>query len=91
MHEEVSLKPITLRNLPEPVARAVRERAARYRVSLNKAVTELLEQAVVPGPARGPERYHDMDRIFGSLSPKEADALERALKEMRRSDKELWE
>ena len=83
-------KPITLRNLPEPVAKAVRERAAAYDVSLNKAVIQLLEDAVGPKEKKA-LRHDDLDSLFGSLTAEEADALERALKEERRVDAEMWE
>lgn len=82
-------KAITLRNLPEPVARAVRERAAKYHVSLNKAVIGLLEQAV--GGAAQPRGVKDaIDLIAGTWSKDEADAFDRHLKEIRTIDPELW-
>ena len=82
-------KAITLRNLPEPVARAVRERAARYHISLNKAVIQLLEEATGTA-AKGPHRYRDMDHLFGSISAESADAMERAMWEARRIDLDDW-
>jgi plasmid stability protein len=81
-----SPKAITLRNLPEPVARAVRERAAKYHVSLNKAVIQLLEEAM---GASGPP-YHDLDHLAGSWSKEQADEFDRLLAEQRRIDPEDW-
>ena len=84
------LKPITLRNLPAPVARAVRERAARYDVSLNKSVIQLLEDAV--GASRMPATvvHHDLDDLIGSWTAADARAAERALAAQRRIDPEMW-
>lgn len=84
------LKAITLRNLPAAVGRAVRERAARYHVSLNKSVIQLLEDAV--GASRKPavEVHHDLDHLIGAWTAAQARAAERALAEQRRIDPELW-
>lgn len=84
------LKPITLRNLPAPVAQAVRERAARYDVSLNKSVIQLLEDAV--GASREPPVavHHDLDDLIGSWTAAQARAAERALAGQRRIDPGMW-
>ena len=49
---------ITVRNLPPELARAIRQKAKREKVSLNRAVIGLLEEAA--GLARGtkPEVLH---------------------------------
>ncbi|HEY2806940.1 MAG TPA: hypothetical protein VGI92_13865 [Gemmatimonadales bacterium] len=80
---------ITLRNLPEPVARAVREHATRYHVSLNKAVIQLLEGALRPGARKRPIR-DDLSRLAGSLSPEAGRAMERRLAELRKIDPADW-
>ena len=83
---------ITLRNLPRGVAKAIREKARREHLSLNKAVIGLLEEAtgVAPrGPGR-PEDDHDLDRFFGTWTEEEADAFDEALREQRRVDLEMW-
>ena len=82
------LKAITLRNLPEPVARAVRERASRYHISLNKAVLGLLEEATATPTGR--RRFHDMDHLFGSIGAETASVLEREMLDGRRVDPEEW-
>ena len=80
---------ITLRNLPEPVARAVRERAERYHVSLNKAVIGLLEEAA-GGADTPPRRHRDMDHLVGKLSAEGAEAMTRSLDEGRTVLPEEW-
>jgi plasmid stability protein len=84
-------KAITLRNLPEPIARAVRERAAKYQLSLNQAVIQLLGDAVGGSGARAQPVYHDLDHLFGAWSEETAREVERVVREVRRIDPEMWE
>ncbi len=82
---------ITLRNLPPEILRRVRERAARKRISLNRAVIELLEEGLQVGPRRpGSVKHHDLDDFFGTWSRAEAAAFNAALAEQRQIDHELW-
>jgi hypothetical protein len=80
---------ITVRNLPPAVAKAVREKARREGLSLNKAVVSLLEEATGT-KSRKRASHHDLDRFFGTWSPKEADAFDEALREQRQIDPEMW-
>jgi hypothetical protein len=79
---------ITVRNLPPAVAKAVREKARKERLSLNKAVARLLEEATGAEPVKKVVR-HDLDRFFGTWSKKEADAFDEALREQRQIDPEM--
>jgi len=82
---------ITVRNLPPEVARAIRERARKEKISLNRAVIKLLEEALgTGGHARKEVLHHDLDDLAGSWSKEEADEFDRFLKEHRRIDPELW-
>jgi len=80
---------LTLRNLPEPVSRAVRRRAADRKTSLNKAVIGLLEEAT-GGSTQGTLLYHDLDALAGKWTVKEAEAFEADLAEQRSLDDEAW-
>ena len=80
---------ITIRNLPAPVAKAVREHAARYHVSLNKAVIQLLEGALEGGGRKMPIR-DDLSRLAGSLPAAAARDMERALADMRKIHPDDW-
>lgn len=83
------MRPITVRNLPQHVARAVTRRAAERRTSLNKAVISLLEDAV--GMRELPAtRYHDLDELSGSWAREEALEFEAALREQRTIDPAVW-
>lgn len=79
---------ITVRRMPEPVVRAVRERAVAHGVSLNRAVISLLEEATVATPA--PRRHDDMDHLFGALSAAGAAAMEQSVAEARPVRPEDW-
>jgi hypothetical protein len=83
-------KAITLRNLPEGVARIVRERAAAYHLSLNQAVIQLLEERMAPVGERASGLHHDFDKYAGLWSAEQAEAFDRSLAELRRVDPELW-
>lgn len=85
------MKAITLRNLPPDVARAVRRRAEEKKLSLNRAIVELLQEALGGGAGNGkPREYHDLDFLFGVWTPKEAEAFRKELAWQRRIDPELW-
>lgn len=88
--ESEPLRPITLRNLPEPVGRAVRERAARYHVSLNQSVIQLLAESIGAAVHVEERVYHDLDELIGSWSEKRARVAERSLAAQRRIDAEMW-
>ena len=81
---------ITLRNLPPQVARAIREKARKERLSMNKAVIRLLEEAT--GATREARKvvHHDLDGFFGTWTREEADAFDQALREQRQIEPEMW-
>lgn len=83
-------KAITVRNLPSAVALAVRAKARREGLSLNKAVLKLLEEATGTKARRDAALHHDLDRFFGTWTRQEADAFDKALIEQRSIDPDLW-
>ena len=85
------MKAITVRNLPPEVARAIREKAKKEKISLNRAVISLLEEAT--GQTAAPRKevlHHDLDEFFGCWSKEEADEFDEALREQRQIDPEMW-
>lgn len=86
------MKPITLRNLPPELAKAVRKEAKRQRTSINRAVISLLQRKTEPLKKRPREaqEYDDLDSLAGSWSKNEAAAFETALAAQRTLDPELW-
>lgn len=84
------MKAITLRNIPAEVDKAIRKRAKRARVSVNKAVIGLLEEHLIPEKSNRAERHHDLDHLCGSWTAADAAAFERALDKQRAIDPDLW-
>lgn len=83
------MKAITLRNIPPKVQEAIRRRAGREGLSLNKTVLRMLEEAA--GQRSAVRQLHDdLDHLAGSWSAEEAAAFEAALVEQRTVDPELW-
>jgi hypothetical protein len=87
------LKPLTVRNLPPEVAKAIRDKAKRERRSLNQTVVSLLEEATGARPRdRKPPVHHDLDHLFGVWSRKDADEFDADLKKSRSAiDPKDWE
>ena len=83
------MEALTLRKIPPPVARSIRRRAAEKRISLNRAVLELLEEAV-GGRRKSDTAHGDLEELFGAWSKAEGAAFSRSLKSRRRVDPELW-
>jgi hypothetical protein len=83
-------KAITIRNLPAAVERAVKDRARRDRLSLNRAVGLLLEEATGGSAGAKGIRHHDFDKYAGRWGKGEADAFEAVLREQRRVDRDDW-
>jgi len=84
---------ITVRNLPPEVAKAIRERARKEGVSLNRAVIKLLAEATgfAKAKPKKPVLHHDLDHIFGVWTKEEADEFDQFLKEHRSIvDPEMW-
>ena len=91
MHrQEARTNAITVRNLPPEVAKAVKEKARKERLSLNKAVVRLLEEATGAENAKKKVIHHDLDRFFGTWTKEEADAFDEAMREHRQIDPEMW-
>ncbi len=82
---------ITVRNLPPELARAIRQKAKREKVSLNRAVIGLLEEAAGLGRGTKPEvLHHDLDDLAGSWSKEEYEEFTEALLEQRQIEPEMW-
>ena len=80
---------ITVRNLPPAVVKAVKEKARREKLSLNKAIVALLEEAT--GSRTGKKVQHrDLDHLAGSWSEQEYEQLMSAVREQRQVDPEMW-
>ena len=87
-----AMKVVTLRKLPDHIARAIQERARAEKSSFSKAVIAMLGDATGEGGNPKDKRvYTDLDALAGSWSRAEGAAFNRELKKQRRIDKEIWE
>jgi plasmid stability protein len=85
------VKPITVRNLPPQVARAVRERAKADHTSLNGAVIRLLEERLAAAPVKSAKKpHHDLDFLAGTWTADEANEFDESLAFQRSIDPDLW-
>jgi antitoxin FitA-like protein len=88
-HEEVPTNAITVRNLPPAVAKAVKDKARKERLSLNQAIVRLLEEAT--GEKRSKKvAHHDLDHLAGKWSEEQYQQFMDALREQRQIDPEMW-
>ncbi len=82
---------ITLRNVPGPIDTAIRKKAKKQGVSINKALIQLLEEHLGEKTAKtGHARFHDLDALAGAWSKEEASAFNQALAKQRSIDLALW-
>lgn len=83
------MKAITLRNIPPAIEKAIRAKARQKKISVNRAVLELLEERVGVSE-RKRVVHHDLDHFIGSWTVKETKEFDEALGEMRTIDPGLW-
>lgn len=81
---------LTIRKIPDTVAKAIRKRADSNHYSLNKAAVSILEEAVNGKPEKTPVVYHDLDWFFGSWDKKQVTTMHNSIAAGRRIDPELW-
>ncbi|MDA3948398.1 MAG: Arc family DNA-binding protein [Spirochaeta sp.] len=80
---------ITIRDLPEEVERAIRERARERHTSLNRVVTDLVEEAL--GFSQNRAKRRDLSELAGTWSATEADSFDTRVESMRTIDPEIWQ
>ena len=82
---------LTIRHIPSQVKKAIRRKAAREHVSLNKAVVDMLEESITGKQKGQSRRYHDLDWLFGTWNKKQSNEFKKHLAETRKIDPELWQ
>ena len=78
----------TIRRIPKAVDRALRERAAREKRSLNEVALEVLAQGLGAGDGAAPMKRRDLHDLAGRWVGDEA--VDQALADQRRVDDEMW-
>ena len=76
----------TIRNIPDSVDAALRERAKREEKSLNEIVVETLAQAL--GFSNEETRYRDLGDLAGTW--REDPAFDEAIADQQAVDEDLW-
>ena len=76
----------TIRNVPESLDAALRERARQENKSLNEVVVQALARAM--GFTREPIRHRDVRDIAGTW--REDPTFDRAVEDQHQVDEELW-
>jgi hypothetical protein len=86
------VKAITVRDLPPEVARAIRDKARKEGLSLNRTVARLLVEATGQGERgrRRPVIHQDLERFFGVWSADEAAEFDEALRQQRQIEPDMW-
>jgi hypothetical protein len=84
------MKTISLRNIPPEVENAIRARARQERISMNKAVIELLDERVWILKEHRKTIHDDLDELASAWSAREAKAFQQVVKIGRQIDKDLW-
>ncbi len=87
------MKQITLRGIPEEIAKKARKEAGNKGLSLNKAFLSLLKASSAPGPKskmRSKPLNHDLDHLSGKWTHEEAETFSRSLTVQRRIEEALW-
>lgn len=86
------MKQITIRGIPEDIARTIEKEAKRKQSSLNKAIISLLEKATGISAKEKKKKtlYHDLDHLFGIWTKEEAAIFKKSLELQRKVDEELW-
>lgn len=85
------IRAITVRNIPDELARRLAGHARERGVSLNRAVIELLaERLGLSGRPVRERAHHDLDALAGSWTAEAAAEFDRHLKGLRQIDREIW-
>lgn len=83
---------IQLRGLDEQLIHTLKQTALKKKISTNKLILTLLQQALEPESEskRGPHVYHDLDSFAGTWSHQETKAFLKNTADFEKIDEELW-
>ncbi len=86
------MKQLTVRGFDKDLERRIRQIARERRLSLNRAVLELLRRGAGQVPAGGESRVvgDSLDRLVGCWSREEEAEFLRAIEPLERVDPEVW-
>ena len=82
------MKTMTLRNVPEELARELEHEKARRGASLNQLAIDLMKEAL--GLASNGKRSNGLAELAGTWSAEELEEFERATAQFEQVDEGLW-
>lgn len=88
IYEVKSVKHLTVRNVPPPLARALEREKRRRGESLNQTIIDLLSQGL--GVKGGDVRRNGLKRLSGAWSAEDQARFEAAVSSLEEIDKDLW-
>ena len=83
-----SVKHLTVRNLPPPIAKALEKERRRRGKSLNRTVIDLLGQGLDVAPPQG--RKNGLRRLAGTWSEADLRRFTKAIESTEAIDEDLW-
>ena len=86
------MKQLTVRGVDPQLEFRLKQEAHRRGLSMNRTVLAMLRQAAgISNAETKPREYHDLDHLMGKWTEQEAREFDKALKEMRRIEPEIWQ
>lgn len=82
------MKQITIRNVPQELAAALKKETGRRGKSLNQTAIDLLRQALGVGSTR---YTNDLEKLAGTWSTKDLEKFQQDTSIFERIDPELWQ
>jgi hypothetical protein len=79
-----------LRSIPPEVMRKLKMDAKKYGISMNMLILKLIENGIGYSHELKKPIYHDLDKLAGTWSAKEADAFAKNIKDFEKIDEDLW-
>ncbi len=79
---------LTVRKVPAKLAKALKLESKKRGKSLNALVIEMLSAAAGLSPA--PETTNGLEKLAGTWTAEEAAQMQRALKDLRKIDRDSW-
>lgn len=79
-----------LRGLGQHLMRALKEKALSQKISMNKLILGLLQEAMGLHAQYKHKTYHDLDKLAGTWSPQDAEEFLRNTETFEQIDEELW-
>lgn len=92
LHKKKSeTKALTLRNISPDVLKIIYQKADKENISINKAVSVILEESLNIFHKKEKVTYHDLDALAGGWTKEESMVFDKSLQKQRKIDPELWD